>query len=587
MTSPDPTLKQPLPGDSTGPYAGSPPAGGPTERPPVDLVPGSGPRPTEELRALLHRRLATITLIGLCGAAAMTLILMPFLIHYRNWRDLTIFSLLLANGALCTALLWGRRSLSLRTLRGIELAFFGVVVVALVWHVYARLYDGRLVAFFALLGENPVILPYVPRSGPADPEMGWRVEMGDITMWALAAFENLGWFALLIAYGTFIPNTWRRCTAVVGTIGLVPVLLHGVICLTDPAVSWLMAGVFMLSTVWWVAFGAAIAVFGSHRIERLRQEALAARKLGQYQLKEKLGAGGMGEVYLAEHVLLRRPCALKLIRPERAGDPKNLLRFEREVRAMATLTSWHTAEVFDYGHAADGTFYYVMEYLPGLTLEELVARHGPLSPGRAVHLLRQVCAALHEAHGIGLIHRDIKPGNIIVGTRGGLPDVAKLLDFGLVLAHGPVGDGAKLTQEGTVAGTPAYMSPEQAAGADGLDARSDIYSLGAVAYFLLTGRPPFVRKTGVQVLAAHLHEPARWPDEAAGVPADLRAVVLRCLEKDPARRFPDADALERALAGCGGAGGWTRGQAAAWWREHAGRDAPGSSPEHRDLTDHE
>src|SRR5262249_3529048 len=157
-------------------------------------------------------------------------------------------------------------------------------------------------------------------------------------------------------------------------------------------------------------------------------EAFAARRLGQYQLHQQLGAGGMGEVYLAEHELLLRPCAIKLIRAEAAGDPKNLARFEREVQTTATLTNWHTGEIFDYGDAQDGTFYYVMEYLPGLNLQELVSQHGPLPPGRVVHLLRQVCEALREAHHIGLVHRDIKPSNIIVGERGGLPDVAKLLD---------------------------------------------------------------------------------------------------------------------------------------------------------------
>jgi eukaryotic-like serine/threonine-protein kinase len=192
-----------------------------------------------------------------------------------------------------------------------------------------------------------------------------------------------------------------------------------------------------------------------------------------------------------------------------------------------------------------------MEYLPGPNLEQLVGRSGPLPPARAVHLLRQVCRALSEAHAIGLIHRDVKPSNVIACRRGGIDDVAKLLDFGLVQTQ-RLGEGSdRLTQEGAVAGTPAYMSPEQAGGADGVDARSDIYSLGAVAYFLLTGRPPFVRKTGVQVLAAHLHELPLPPSALrADLPHDLEAVVLRCLEKDPEKRFPDAESLERALARC-------------------------------------
>jgi serine/threonine-protein kinase len=278
----------------------------------------------------------------------------------------------------------------------------------------------------------------------------------------------------------------------------------------------------------------------------------------------------MGEVYLAEHGLLKRPCAIKLIRPERAGDSNNLARFAREAQATATLRHPNTVEVYDYGRAEDGTFYYVMEYLPGLSLEELVKRHGPLPPARAVHLLRQMCGALQEAHAAGLIHRDIKPSNIIVGQRGGLADVAKLLDFGLVRAHGLNPDGQQLTQEGAIAGTPAYMSPEQAAGRTDLDGRSDLYSLGAAAYFLLTGQPPFIRGTVVQTLAAHLGDAVVPPDRhRPDLPADLQAVLLRCLEKEPAQRFQDAQSLEQALGQCSCAGRWSREQAAAWWQECA------------------
>jgi serine/threonine-protein kinase len=236
---------------------------------------------------------------------------------------------------------------------------------------------------------------------------------------------------------------------------------------------------------------------------------------------------------------------------------------------MATLTHPNTVEIYDYGHADDGTFYYVMEYLPGQNLEHLVSYYGPLSPARAIHLLIQVCRALREAHNAGLLHRDLKPSNIIACERGGVFDVAKLLDFGLVHTTGTQKNDGRLTHHGTIIGSPPYMSPEQAAGKTELDPRSDIYSLGAVAYFLLTGQPPFVRETAMMMLMAHAYEPVvPLTDVRPEVPADLQAVVLRCLEKDPADRYADARSLEQALADCEAADQWTEEQAAAWWREH-------------------
>ena len=383
----------------------------------------------------------------------------------------------------------------------------------------------------------------------------------------MAKAISLPWAFLMIVYGIFIPNTWRRCAAVVGVMGMAPLVISAVTSLAGNASGSHSQLDYYVDLAAWMAAAAAVAMYGAHRIELLREEVRAARRLGQYQLTQRIGGGGMGEVYLAEHMLLRRPCAIKLIRPERAGNPTNLLRFEREVQATASLTHPNAVEILDYGHAEDGTFYYVMEYLPGLSLEQLVSRHGPLPPERTVHFLRQVCGALQEAHAIGLIHRDVKPGNILVCERGGRRDVIKLLDFGLVQLPGQAQEEQKLTQEGAIAGTPAYMSPEQAAGKPELDGRSDIYSLGAVAYFLLTGHPPFVRPTAMQTLAAHIYESPAELDRHDDVADDLQAVILRCLEKDPARRFPDADSLDQALAQCSCSGRWTRERAGAWWLE--------------------
>ncbi len=275
----------------------------------------------------------------------------------------------------------------------------------------------------------------------------------------------------------------------------------------------------------------------------------------------------MGEVFLAEHQLLKRPCAVKLIRPDSVGDPRALARFEREVRLTATLSHPNTVEIYDYGRTADGTYYYVMEYLPGLSLDELVARHGPLPPGRVVYLLRQVCRALREAHAVGLIHRDIKPSNIIAARRGGMDDVAKLLDFGLArpTATGPA---AGLSAEGQILGTPLFMSPEQVTGDRELDGRSDLYSLGAVAYHLLTGQPPFSGAGGLAVLVAHARDPVAPPSRVRlGIPDDLERVVLRCLAKDVADRFADVENLERALGECACQRDWDQDRADRWWRD--------------------
>jgi serine/threonine-protein kinase len=259
----------------------------------------------------------------------------------------------------------------------------------------------------------------------------------------------------------------------------------------------------------------------------------------------------MGEVYLAEHLLLRRPCAIKLIRRDQAGDADSLLRFEREVRVTATLTHPNTVQVFDYGHTEDGTFYYVMEYLPGLTLEQLVQCQGPVPAPRTIHLLCQICGALGEAHAAGLIHRDIKPSNIIVCERGGLSDVAKLLDFGIVRSPGIVPDDSQVSREPAIVGTPGFMSPEQASGTDAVDARSDIYSLGGVAYFLVTGVPPFVRATLSELFAAHARQAVTLPERIQpNVPRDLQAIILRCLSKNPDDRYPNAAALHDALERC-------------------------------------
>lgn len=379
------------------------------------------------------------------------------------------------------------------------------------------------------------------------------------------------WLALAFTYTLFIPNSSRRAAVVLGGMCAAPLLTlafdtllsgMGVELARVPYVRDAFAG---LGLMMGLCYGTC--VYGTHMINNLRLEAAAARQLGQYRLRRLLGQGGMGEVYLAEHQMLKRPCAIKVIRPGKARDPRALARFEREVQATARLTHWNTVEIFDYGRTDDGTFYYVMEYLPGMSLADIVETDGPMPPGRVIHLLQQTCDALAEAHAMGLVHRDIKPGNIFAAQRGGVHDVAKLLDFGLVKPlDGPV--NLDITQDGTLTGSPLFMSPEQAVGEHDPDARGDIYSLGAVAYYLLTGRPVFDGDKPIKVLLAHAHEAPQPPSLfRPDLPPDLEAVVMRCLEKRPEDRFQDVRALRAALAACTSAGTWTHEDAARWWQD--------------------
>jgi serine/threonine-protein kinase len=393
-----------------------------------------------------------------------------------------------------------------------------------------------------------------------------------------SSLSGLVWMAVFVIYGIFAPNTWRRLLAMTAAAAAVLVGVEVAAWAGRVAGQRDLFVSNLLVTLLAAFLGVGTALYGSFKLGAAHEEAATAkrrlRELGRYRLTRRLGAGAMGEVYLAEHTLLRRPCAVKLVRPAGVGGERQAARFEREVQATAALTHPNTVEIYDYGRAEDGTFYYAMEYLPGQTLDQVVSRHGPLPAARAVHLLRQLCGALREAHAAGLVHRDVKPANVIVCTRGGAHDVVKLLDFGLVGAIDPGDEAGRLTQDGAIAGTPEYMSPEQAEGVAGLDGRSDLYSLGAVAYYLLTGRPPFRKATALQLLYAHAREPVPPIGEVRPeVPADLRAVVMRCLEKDRDRRFPDVAALDEALAGCRCGEPWTEARAADWWRRHGA--APG------------
>jgi len=271
---------------------------------------------------------------------------------------------------LATAL-WARPIIALWWLRAIELALFGMVLLKISLDFFSDLFFDR--------------------------ELQEQFTQGDHALFHYGSSWSLPFFILIVSYGTLIPSTWRRCVRIVAVMAVVPVTIALAGAIWDGMLTRSYVQSFLLQMAIWMVAASAIAVFGTRRIEALQKEVLEARRLGQYQLKERLGAGGMGEVYRAEHVLLRRPCAIKLIRPELAGDGAALRRFEREVKVTATLTHPNTVQIYDYGHTADGTFYYVMEYLPGRNLDEVVRQDGPMPAPRVVHILRQLCGALREA----------------------------------------------------------------------------------------------------------------------------------------------------------------------------------------------
>jgi serine/threonine-protein kinase len=515
----------------------------PVSQPRRRIVQGSGPHLTSQTQPLLRLRLRAAALVLLIGFGVFLgrhvagvlggEPLDPLLLGFHTLVVLVLSASLL--------LLRQRSPLSMRKLRVAELVIVGLPA-----------------AFFVLLQRRTTLL-----------DAGRGFMLPPMSFWVL----------LIFTYAMFIPNTWRRAALVIGTLALAPILLLAGMTLVYSPVASVVSPIGFLEHVLVMAVAAVAAVIGTQLINVLRREVFEARQLGQYRLIAPLGAGGMGEVYLAEHCMLKRPCAIKLIRPERAGDPQVLARFEREVRMTARLSHWNTIEIYDYGRTDDGTFFYVMEYLPGLSLEDLLALDGPLPAERVIHFLRQICLGLREAHSIGLVHRDIKPGNVFVAQRGGMHDVVKLLDFGLVKPVAELGSD-RLTQDGALSGTPLFMSPEQAQGAGDVDPRSDIYSVGALAYSLVSGRPPFERKNPMEVLIAHARDEATPPSQIrSDVPRDLEQVILRCLAKKPEDRFQDAEELERALAGCAAADRWSQTQAASWWQQHATMNDPSPASE--------
>ncbi len=330
-----------------------------------------------------------------------------------------------------------------------------------------------------------------------------------------------------------------------------------------------------------VLSAAAIFVFTlmlAHSRREAQKAAIEAQQIGQYQLERKLGAGGMGVVYMARHAMLRRPTAVKMLEPDKVNEG-TIERFEREVQITSQLNNPNTVAIYDYGRTPEGVFYYAMEYLDGIDLQSLVERYGPQSVPRVIHILQQVCGSLYEAHSLGLVHRDIKPSNIMLNRRGGQPDVIKVLDFGLVKALDDKRQ-AGLTQQASLTGTPLYMSPEAIQLPNSVDARSDLYAVGAVGYFLLTGQPVFDAENVVDLCQKHVATPPIPPSERARtpIPSELENALLACLEKSCAKRPQTARDLALLISRCTEATQWSLEDADAWWGRHERGQTSGIRP---------
>ena len=392
--------------------------------------------------------------------------------------------------------------------------------------------------------------------------LGWD---GDVSVINFGPSWTAVW---IIIFPLLVPTAWRTtCWTATLAASVRPLMLALVAFRGIP-----MPGAATLIAVTLPTYlCVGIATVAAHVIYGLGKDVAKARQMGSYSLTEKLGVGGMGEVWKAEHRMLARPAAIKLVRSDITGESSLVYpeRFEREVQATAQLQSPHTIAVYDYGITEGGSFYYVMELLDGLDLEHLVRFDGPLPVERTVHILRQACHSLSEAHRKGMVHRDIKPANIFLCRYAGDVDFVKVLDFGLV-KRGPSMDENEvmLTTVGTFTGTPAYASPEMAGGdTDRVDARSDIYSLGCVGFWLLTGRTVFEASNTLDMLFKHRTEVPIAPSEYCefDIPAELDAVILKCLEKQPSNRIASAAGLSAKLHEIEQSSPWDADHARRWW----------------------
>jgi len=395
-----------------------------------------------------------------------------------------------------------------------------------------------------------------------------------------ARLDNNGWIGLSWVgvwtplYTVVVPTRPQKALlATLASVSAVPLII-GWMVVTERTTFHPDPRQFFFAIVFPYLLIVAMSYAGQRVVYALGREATRAQELGSYRLVERLGEGGMGEVWRAKHRLLARPAAIKLLRPsvgQGADAEMALRRFEREAQVTAQLRSPHTVELWDFGVAGDGRFYYVMELLDGLDLDTLVKRHGPLPAERVIHLLRQVCHSLSEAEARGLVHRDIKPANILVCRYGGDYDFVKVLDFGIVKITHAASPGADVgvTQQNVLRGTPAFIAPEQVLSRDEVDGRADLYSAGCVAYWLLTGNLVFTADTAIGMMTHHAHTPPTPPSQRTElpVPPELDRLVLSCLAKDPAERPQSARELSRRLSEID-TPGWGEDRARDWWSRH-------------------
>jgi serine/threonine-protein kinase len=497
----------------------------------------------DALQRLLRARLKLVLILGFIVALAVHFFYVNLTgldpevdTVFAPWIEVVYDLYLVAMGV--ALLLLFSRSWSMRTLRIIDYSV--VTFCILLSHFIAVVYDLNEIPTFAISILLFVHAAFIPV--PVGSQAG-------LALTAALGFPLIGWLGC-----SSIPELQAYWSA-----------NGGIAASRAP----LLEGTFQLGIL------AAISVVLTKGLYHLRLSLHRAQRYGSYVIESEIGHGGMGRVYVGQHALMCRPSAVKVMEAAAGEDDEAVARFEREVRLSATLTHPNTITIYDFGRTEQDTFYYAMEYLDGLSLEELVTRFGPVPPERTAFILSQVCGSLAEAHAKNIIHRDIKPSNIFLTHRGDLYDFVKVLDFGLAKRI-RADESEAITAVGTMLGTPAFIAPEVVSEMGPVDQRADLYCLGGVAYWMLVGRPPFHATTSMEMILQHIRSYPERPAAASEItiPPELDEVVMRCLEKDPGDRFQTAAELLAALGAIRFQQPWTHERARDWWRLHFAPPTP-------------